>query len=205
MHKDHFKNKASTYDNEQLRIDNVNNIAKGMIKKINFIPKMKLMDFGSGTGLLLEHIAPLVKKITAVDISPSMNKQLENKRQQIKCELEVLPINLIDNSKQHNLNQTIDGIISSMTLHHIKDIQVLFNQFHAILKSKGFIAIADLYLEDGHFHTQNTGVFHFGFEQASIMAIAKKSGFINICFQQVSKVKKPQGDYPVFLLTALKV
>ena len=37
------------------------------------------MDFGSGTGLLLEIIAPRVNKIAALDISKTMNKELESK------------------------------------------------------------------------------------------------------------------------------
>jgi predicted TPR repeat methyltransferase len=43
----------------------------------------RVLDFGCGTGLLTERLAPLVKEVVAVDISPAMldvlrNKQLDN-------------------------------------------------------------------------------------------------------------------------------
>ena len=132
MANDRFKNKASTYDKAQRRRDNVDNIAYGIINHIQLMPTMHIMDFGSGTGLLLERLAPFVNKITAIDTSPSMNEQLENKRCTLQCELDILPIN-IDNNKSININNNqLDGIISSITLHHIKDIQPLLNTFCSI-------------------------------------------------------------------------
>ena len=34
-----------------------------------------------------------------------------------------------------------------------------------MLNDNGVIAIADLDIEDGNFHIEDTGVFHFGFER----------------------------------------
>ena len=55
---------------------------------------MELVDFGSGTGLLLERMALSVRKITAIDVSPAMNEQLRAKVEQIPCEVIVYEINL---------------------------------------------------------------------------------------------------------------
>lgn len=204
MAKDHFKHKASTYDKAQRRLDNVGNIANAIINNCQLMPTMHLMDFGSGTGLLLERIAPFVNKITAIDTSPSMNEQLENKRCTLLCDLEILPINIGDNKWTDHHNNRFDGIISSMTLHHIKDIQPLLYTFYATLKPSGFIALADLFTEDGSFHAKESGIYHYGFDPAEMIALAARAGFINIDIQGISHVKKPQGDYPVFLLTAIK-
>ena len=51
----------------------------------DFSPETKGLDFGSGTGLLLSKIAPFVGKITAVDISKSMNEVLRIK--EMDCEI----------------------------------------------------------------------------------------------------------------------
>lgn len=204
MANDHFKNKASTYDKAQRRLDNVDNIAHAILNHIQLIPTMHLLDFGSGTGLLLERLAPFVNKITAIDTSPSMNKQLEKKRCTLQCALEILPININNNKWKNYHNNYFDGIISSMTLHHIKDIQPLFDTFYTTLKPNGFIALADLFTEDGNFHTEKSGIYHYGFDPIEIMTLAARSGFINIDIQGISHVKKPQGNYPVFLLTATK-
>jgi 2-polyprenyl-3-methyl-5-hydroxy-6-metoxy-1,4-benzoquinol methylase len=100
------------------------------------------------------------------------------------------------------LPRQFDGIISSMTLHHIADIPALFRRFHLMLKPGGFIALADLDSEDGSFHTEDTGVCHFGFDRADIAALARTAGFIDVQVVDASVVQKPQGQYPVFLLTA---
>jgi len=197
---DYFKEKSKTYSKDSKRVRNVHNIANGILKNITYSKDMHLMDFGSGTGLLTIQIAPHVKKITGVDMSSSMNATLLENKDQVDCELEVLEIDIV----KVNINQEFDGIISSMTLHHVEDIEALFKKFYEILKENGTIALSDLYIEDGTFHTENTGVYHLGFEEEFIVECAKKANFKNIVCEQVSIAKKPHGDFPIFLLTAFK-
>ncbi len=173
-------------------------IGNAIKAQVPLLREMQLLDFGSGTGLLLQQIAPLVGKITAVDVSPSMNAQLRAKASDIRCELEVLEQDLI----REPLQRRFDGIISSMTLHHIADIPALFRQFHQLLKPGGFIALADLDTEDGSFHTEDTGVFHCGFDRSAIAAEAVAAGFTAVQTADASVVQKPHGQYSVFLLTA---
>ena len=200
MNNDYFKNKAKTYDDGTNKHDNVDNIASLIKQIIQLKPDMKLMDFGSGTGLLLERIAPQVKKITAVDISPSMNQQLENKKQRIECELEMIEVDLTTSS----INTKFDGIISSMTMHHVEDIKAMFDKFYAMLNDGGFIAIADLDTEDGSFHDEDTGVFHQGFCRDQLNNIISLTQFRDVKIQTASTLRKEHGDYSLFLLTAYK-
>lgn len=69
MSKDFFAHKASDYEKNQKRVSNVDNIAQNIIDNIPLAKDMHLMDFGAGTGLLLQRIAPHVGKITAVDVN----------------------------------------------------------------------------------------------------------------------------------------
>jgi cyclopropane fatty-acyl-phospholipid synthase-like methyltransferase len=200
VNKDFFKEKAGSYEKDDDRVSNVENIAKAIIGNLSLDQSMHLMDFGSGTGLLLEQIAPLVRKFTAVDISKSMNVQLELKRESLGCELDILEVDLED----INIERKFDGIISSMTMHHVKDIPAIFLKFYTLLDSAGIIAISDLDSEDGSFHTEDTGVYHFGFNRNEFYTAVKQAGFREITIQDASIVKKPQGHYPVFLLTAKK-
>jgi len=197
---DHFAHKADSYEHNKDRVDNVMQIANAMLSAIRFAKPMHIMDFGSGTGLLLERIAPHVGKITAVDVSKSMNAQLRAKLGGLACEVELLELDL----EQSRLDKKFDGIISSMTMHHIKDIPAMFDKFHAMLNDGGYIAIADLDLESGTFHTEDTGVHHFGFGREEIVKIAVSAGFKNVAISTASVVHKSQGDYPVFLLTGVK-
>ena len=200
MSRDFFEHKAGTYDKNKNRVSNVDNIANAITERISLNPKMHLMDFGSGTGLLLERIAPLVRKITAVDISKSMNDELEKKLTGLNCKIDILQVDL----EQSVVDDTFDGIISSMTMHHVKDIKAMFAKFYSLLNEGGFIAISDLDKEDGSFHTEDTGVHHLGFKRDLIAEAATQVGFRDVETTDASVIKKPEGEFSVFLLTAKK-
>jgi len=200
MPKDFFQHKADHYEKDTKRVDNVKNIAHAILDTIDFNNSMEIMDFGSGTGLLLEKFSPFVQKITAIDMSPSMNKKLHDKRHEIPCELEILEVDL----SKKKLDTTYDAIISSMTLHHIEDIEKLLRDFYHMLAKNGHIALADLDTEDGTFHSEDTGVYHFGFNRETLVKLAKKVGFKHVHITSASTAYKPQGAYPIFLLTGSK-
>jgi len=198
--KDFFVSKAKTYEKEKNRVNNVSNIAEKILSEITYKRHMHLMDFGAGTGLLLSHIAPYVKEITAVDLSDSMIEQLKEKIDDIPCDVKVVKKDL----SKESLNEKFDGIISSMTIHHIQDLENIFKRFYGLLKDNASIALADLDLEDGTFHKEDTGVFHFGFDRDKFKYLAEIAGFKNIKIQTVGNVIKPYGEYSIFLLTANK-
>lgn len=198
MNTDHFAHKAATFEQNRSQVDNVQSIADAILATFPLRPDMHLVDFGSGTGLLLERIAPHVGLITAVDTSPAMNQQLEAKRDRLACRLDIQEVEL----EQALLLTPVDGVISSMTLHHVEDIPALFNTLHGLVPPGSFIALADLETEDGSFHSDNTGVFHFGFDPEKLAKMAEAAGFSEVKTQRVSEIPKPQRDFPVFLLTA---
>lgn len=198
--KDFFENKSKTYNKDSKRVRNVQTIANGMLEKITYTKEMHIMDFGSGTGLLSIEIAPYVGKITGVDMSQSMNKELKANKDLVACDLEILELDL----SKSTIDKKFDGIISSMTLHHVEDIVALFKKFHTMLCDGGTIALSDLYTEDGTFHSEDTGVFHLGFDEKFIIKCAQEAGFKKVEICQVSVAKKPHQDFPIFLLTGLK-
>lgn len=198
MSKDFFAEKASSYEQDQARVDNVKQIANAIVAATQLHGSIELMDFGSGTGLLLEQIAPYVGKITAVDVSPAMTAQLREKLARLACPIEILQLDL----ESAPLDRKFDGIISSMTLHHVKDVPRIFATFYELLREGGFIALADLDREDGSFHSQDTGVHHAGFERDALCEVARAAGFREVLIKSASTLHKHERDYGVFLLTA---
>lgn len=196
MSKDFFAHKADSYEQNKSHVSNVDRIADAVIDGVALEDHMHVMDFGSGTGLLLERIAPYVRKITAVDMSPAMNEQLIRKKPALACDIELLELDL----ESSTVEDRFDGIMSSMTLHHVKDIASIFRTFYGLLNDGGFIALADLDTEDGSFHTEDTGVHHHGFDRATIAEHARAAGFRNVSVSDASVIHKPDGDFPVFLL-----
>jgi len=195
---DNFANKSKSWDMNSKRIKSAKSVADGIIDALELNKNMKVMDFGAGTGALSYFISPLVDTIVAVDNSPSMLEKFKEKAPEFSCKTKVLELDLTATE----LDEKFDGIISSMTIHHIEDIKELFKKFYNMLKDGGFIAIADLDSEDGTFHSDTNGVFHFGFERKELEKIALEVGFKNVTFQLSSTIKKSNSDFSIFLMMA---
>lgn len=202
MTHDFFAQKAAQYEHNSQRVQNVDQISQAVLKHTQLHSGMRLLDFGAGTGLLLERVAPFVAQITAVDVSPSMTAQLRAKAGVIACELEIVERDLCQGDLPDAWLGAFDGVISSMTLHHIADIPALLLIFKRLVKAGGFIALADLDSEDGSFHTEDTGVFHHGFDRAALSAQAQAAGFVEVNTFDASVMQKPHGAYSVFVLVA---
>jgi len=201
MNKDLFAHKSKGWDKNSKRVKGARAIADGIIENIELKNEMHIMDFGAGTGLLSYCLADTVAKITAVDNSPSMLEVFYEKSSQFSCVTEVLEFDL---SQDVPNGLFFDGIVSSMTIHHLEDTEDMLHKMYAMLNNGGFIALADLESEDGTFHSDNTGVFHFGFDTNTLIALAQKVGFKDINIERVNIIQKPHRDFPVFLLSAKK-
>ena len=97
-----------------------------------------------------------------------------------------------------------DLIVSSMTLHHIRDPKGLFEKLFKSLKRGGYIAIADLKKEDGTFHIDNGGVYHFGFHREELKSFLREAGFEVVEISVVNVIRKNGKEYPVLLAIGRK-
>jgi len=182
------------------RVKNAKSISDMIITKVKLSRDMTIIDFGAGTGLLSYFIAPFVDTIIAVDNSPSMLEVFSQKSDEFECNTEVIEADL----SVDKIDKKFDGIISSMTLHHLEDTTALLSSLYDMLTPDGFIALADLDDEDGTFHSDNEGVYHFGFDRDSLKNIASAVGFRDIAIESVSTIEKPHRVFTTFLMTARK-
>ncbi len=196
---DHFKDRASEWDQGTIRVNGAKKIANAIKNKIELNSSMKIMDFGVGTGLLGFEIAKNVGSIVGVDTSADMLKKLKEKNTE---ELTIKPYHV--DIVKYPIEERFDGIVSSMTLHHVQDLKLFFETIYKNLNDNSFIAIADLESEDGTFHSNNTGVFHYGFDKEELSLIVLASGFKEVQLENINRIKKPHKDFGIFLLTAKK-
>jgi len=97
-----------------------------------------------------------------------------------------------------------DLIYNQMVLHHVNDYEAIIHTFYTLLNPEGYLAIADLYQEDGSFHGPDVKV-HLGFDPEKLKEIFRNNGFKNIVYKTCFEVKRESGiSYPVFLLVAQK-
>ena len=150
--------------------------------------------------MISSQVAPLVKKIVAVDISEAMLNKLVSKPE-LHGKVEIVCQDIIHKP----IAEKFDLIMSAMAMHHVKDTPRLIQRFSEHLSPGAFIALADLDKEDGSFHPEDTeGIFHLGFKRNELQIILEKYGFGGIRFLTAHTVNKEEKKYPIFLVTATK-
>ena len=211
---DEINNKKRNFDQEAVNWDQVpgrvkvaRDIAQNMIREITLTSDMDVLDFGCGTGLLTFALQPFVRSITGVDSSQGMLDVFKKKIKEYN--LNNVKAEYIDLDKGDVMTGVYHLIVSSMTLHHIKNITPLLKQFYSILLPSGQLAIADLEPDDGQFHSNNEGVFHFGFDRKELHRIFIDVGFRDARYLTTAQVEKPvEGGntrlFSMFLITGRK-
>ncbi len=191
-----FDERAEVWDSSERRQELANAVAKAILNEFELQKRFELLDVGAGTGLLSRRLLPYVSSITGVDTSKGMLEKfvgLGANANGILCDI-----------LSYETDRKFDGIISSMTIHHIEDTQALFHKLHSLLKPGGFIALADLAPEDGSFHEHgNIGVYHFGFDEETLKSQALAAGFERCRYRIVHKIEKEnKKSYEIFLFSA---
>lgn len=205
INKRDFDKKAATWDENPTRVKLAEDVVQAIKQKVTFLPDMDVLDFGCGTGLLAMSVLPSVKSVTGADTSQGMLDVLEAKAKRQGLS-NVFTKHL---RPSDTLSGAYDLIISSMTFHHVNDTEALLAQLFQTLKVSGKICVADLDLEHGTFHDDNTGVFHFGFDRDVLCNMFMKAGFSNVKAVTATEIIKPnlKGElrpFTVFLMVGEK-
>ncbi len=199
-----FDIKAAEWDNNPMHWDRSAAIAKEIIKIIPLKKNMTALEYGAGTGITSFLLRDYLKEITLMDNSTEMIRVINEKIRSSKVKnFKTLNFNLEDGEYKDG---KFDLIFTQMVLHHVNDIDNIIKMFHRLLNAGGYLAIADLYEEDGSFHGDGfTG--HKGFNMDNLSGILKKNGFSGVshrkCFVIERKISESETKlYEVFLMTA---
>ncbi len=202
-----FDREAAAWDADPGRVKLANDVADAIIRESGPNGTMDVLDFGCGTGLVTLRLQPLVRTITGADSSKGMLGVLESKvRSQGPSNVRT---QFVDFGQGERVKGKFHLVISSMTMHHVKDTAALFKQWHELLLPGGLLAAADLDTEDGSFHLNNTGVFHLGFDREHLKELLKKTGFREVRAVTAATMKRDvagggKREFPVFLIMAKK-
>ena len=206
----HFDKQAKEWDQDPKKTERAIAIAKEMTDFIQPDKTMNAFEFGCGTGLLSYQLKDFFKTITLADTSEGMIKVLQEKitKENIKNFKPVL-VDLLEDDVVIYEN-SYDVIYTLMTLHHIDDINKIAKIFNDMLKTGGYLCIADLVQEDGSFHTNVPGFNgHNGFDRAELSAILSNHGF-EVEYDKIPlDIEKEIGEeikkYPLFLMICKKI
>lgn len=203
-----FDSIASTWDESPTRAALARAVSSAILARIAPTGLERALEFGCGTGLVTALLAPSVGHLLAVDSSCGMLDVLRGKLREHR----ILNVETMQADLAHGMPPGVfDLVCSSMTLHHIADIERLLSRIHGVLAPGGRIALADLAREDGSFHGADTpGIMHDGFEPVELIRWAQAAGFADIKVVTVHQIRKtlPDGtdrEYPVLLLTSRRL
>ncbi len=208
---EYFDKEANEWDMDPIRIGCARAVAAAIRRSVPLTPDMRALEYGCGTGLVSFGLQPYLHHITLADSSARMLEVLKKK----------IGLNRIGNMTPIKLDlatdplpaERYDLIYTSMTLHHIPDTEKILQEFHVLLKTSGFLCIADLDKEDGSFHASFPDFSgHNGFSRPELTEKLEKAGFRNInnalvhqiIKETTSEEGKVKKSFPVFLMAAEK-
>lgn len=200
-----FDDRARTWDENPMHMERSIAIATKMEQMLPLEPQMKALEYGAGTGILSFLLSEKLDQIVMMDNSSEMVKVMGEKVS-LRNTKNLFPVKF---DLEHELpEQKFDLIFSQMVLHHIADVQSIFGKFFNMILPGGYLAIADLYSEDGSFHGEGFDG-HLGFDPEKLKVMLLGIGFKNIEYELCYTVVRQSADgatlsFPIFLITALK-
>ena len=198
---DSFDSRAREWDKDKMHLERSIAIAAELVKTIPLRHSMKALEYGAGTGILSFLFKDRFTEITLMDNSQEMIKVCEEKVEYHKA-THIKPV--WHNLENTSYTSTFDIIYNQMVLHHVNEVENIIGKFHTLLNPDGYLAIADLYTEDGSFHGPDVKV-HWGFDPDKLRELLKEKGFINIEHKTCFILKRESGiEYPIFLLVGQK-
>jgi ubiquinone/menaquinone biosynthesis C-methylase UbiE len=200
-----FDDRAKTWDENPIHMKRSIAIAAKMEEMIPIHNGMRALEFGAGTGILSFLFRDKLGTIIMMDSSAGMVEVMKEKVAFQKAE-NFVP--LCYNLEIQMYNDYFDLIYNQMVLHHISDVPSLFKKFYRMILPHGFLAIADLYSEDGTFHGEGFDG-HNGFDPEKLKGLLLKAGFKSVDYQQCYTMDKKTSEgsnksFPIFLLVASK-
>lgn len=196
-----FDSRARSWDSNPVHRERSGAIAAKMLEMIPVNSRMRALEYGAGTGILGSMLAPHFKEIVLMDSSEEMVEVMKEKISDNSIEnLNPVVGNL---EKEEYLGEQFDLIYSQMVFHHINDVGFLLGKLYKILKPGGYLAIADLYKEDGSFHGEGFSG-HNGFDVELLKSTLESGNFRHTksetCFIMKKRVDNQVREFPVFLM-----
>ncbi|MFG0282946.1 MAG: ArsR/SmtB family transcription factor [Phycisphaerales bacterium JB039] len=139
----------------------------------------EVADLGCGAGNVAELLAPVVRRVIAVDQSPAM---LEAARQRLgeapnvdvrEGDLLALPIE----------DQAVDAAIFALALHHVPDVVGALREARRILRSGrggGVVLVLDMAEHGRDEYRQLMGHAHLGFSDGQMRDAMEQAGFMRL-------------------------
>lgn len=201
-HRHHFDEQAAQWDKDPKKIERAGRTAQLIVDTVQPQGNERVFEFGAGTGLVSQALAPHVGTLTLADNSHGMREVITQKISAgtlIDAHLSASDLvggNLPD--------EKYDIVVASLVLHHVADVPALLAAFSSILVPGGVACIIELDDAGGKFHAHIDHYDgHDGFKRDSFEQSLLGAGFTEVQFHDAGKIEREDGEYSLFLANAL--
>ncbi len=195
-----FDRMATSWDDDPAKVERARVVAELLTDQLTLGPSTSVFEYGAGTGLVSQHLAPHVGPITVSDPSTGMRAAMA-----AKVESGTLPPGTPVWSTDLDADPTPDArfdlVVTVQVLHHVQDLDRVLAGLAALTAPGGHLAICDLEREDGSFHGDGFGGHH-GFDRDDLASRIRATGLDHVSFRHAYDLRKHDHDYPLFLAVA---
>jgi ubiquinone/menaquinone biosynthesis C-methylase UbiE len=150
-------------------------VRKAAIQKAHLRPDMDVADVGAGTGFLSAGLAPLVRKVYALDGSAAM---LQVARQNLK-DFHNIVYQEADGLALPLPDARLDAVFANMYLHHCEDPQAAIAEMARLLLPGGRLVITDLDVHSHEWMGDEMADVWLGFERNQVRQWLEQAGLVN--------------------------
>ncbi|MBY0378340.1 MAG: class I SAM-dependent methyltransferase [Gammaproteobacteria bacterium] len=112
-----------------------------VIRYLNPMPDLKVLDVATGAGHTACAVAPLVKEVVAIDLTPEM---IDRTLEQAKAkEITNLTGRVMDVEKLEFENESFDAVTCRIAPHHFRYMKKALSEIHRVLKVGGTFILED--------------------------------------------------------------
>lgn len=132
---EYWRQRAERYNN--LQWVNSSDFIGEILKAGDFTRTDKVLDVGTGTGVIARVLSPIVRKVTAIDSSPDMMHKADGRFSNIEyriCDARAMPWR----------SGTFNRVVARYVFHHIiEDTQKAMDECYRVLKIGGRMVFAE--------------------------------------------------------------
>lgn len=162
----------------------------GPLALLGLLPtQWTVADLGCGTGNAAELLAPLVRRVVAVDQSPPM-LQAARKRlarfpnvEFVEGGLEAIPLP----------PASVDAAVCLLVLHHLPDPSRACREMARIIRPGGVVLIADMVDHDRAEYRQTMGHRWLGFSKPAVTGYLDEAGFESVVYRRLPSDTQAKG------------
>lgn len=205
MSRDHFDSHAEGWDDDPHKVARAAEVADAVRAALPLTGDERVLEYGAGTGLVAQALQDAVGPLTLADSSAGMREVAERKvaAGALPAGTCVWDLDLADGGAATRPEERFDLVLTSLVLHHIRDLRPVLTGFHDLLAPGGHVAVADLDAEDGSFHDHlHDFDGHDGFDRQGLARDLERAGFERVEVADCTSVVKHGERFAVFLATA---